>query len=62
MISTARPGKFASQDCPFFKVDIDFKAAEDPGGETSETNFLDEEDTDIILKISRPYLQFGIMD
>ena len=61
-LSTRLHRTFVSRDCPLFKVDIDFKAAEDPGGETSETNFLDEGDTDIILKISRPYLQFGIMD
>jgi hypothetical protein len=60
-LSTRLHRTFVSQDCPFFKVDIDFKAAEQTG-EPSEKEFLNESDADIILKISRPYLQGSVMD
>jgi hypothetical protein len=46
---------YASRRCPLFKVDVVLKAVGEPDTE-------DEGDDDIILKISRPYLQFTIAD
>jgi len=48
-ISNASHRVYVSQDCPYFKVDVDFDAA----GAT-------ESPRDRIVKISRPYLQFSI--
>jgi len=43
---------YVSQDCPYFKVDVIFDA---PGSGIEDPH-------DVILKISRPYLQFSILD
>jgi len=45
---------YVSQECPYFKVDVEFEAA----GENRDG----EDMRDRILKISRPYLQFSILD
>jgi hypothetical protein len=49
-LSTRIQQTFVSQDCPYFKVDVDFK----PVGR--------EDTSDIIVSMSRPYLQFTIAD
>jgi len=49
---------FVSQDCPFFKVDVEFRAVGRPDRDAT----LVEGEEDVILKISRPYLQFSILD
>lgn len=41
---------YVSRQCPYFKVDVTFKAA------------LVEDGKDPITSLSRPYLQFSIMD
>lgn len=43
---------FVSRDCPYFKVDVDFELVASPG----------EDPRDTIVKVSRPYLQFSIMN
>jgi hypothetical protein len=45
---------YVSQDCPYFKVDVIFEAV---GGRQYV-----EAPGDRIVKISRPYLQFAIVD
>jgi hypothetical protein len=45
---------FVSRDCPYFKVDVEFQVSSVPG--------RDEDARDVIVKISRPYLQFKIAD
>jgi hypothetical protein len=52
---------YVSQDCPYFKVRVDFKTADDLDSEDERAR-LDESDDDIITKISDPFLQFSIMD
>jgi hypothetical protein len=54
-LSTRLQRTYVSQECPYFKVDVEFEAA--PG-----SNHDNEDPRDIILKISRPYLQFSIID
>jgi hypothetical protein len=61
-ISTALQRTFVSRDCPYFKVDITFHRAADHPADNGETDWLHELDSDIIATISRPYLQFSIMD
>jgi hypothetical protein len=42
--------------CPYIKVDVEFN----PVG--NESDMLDERPEDVVTKISRPYLQWAIMD
>lgn len=44
------------KECPYIKVDVRFKAA------NNEPDALKEEPEDIIETISRPYLAWGVMD
>lgn len=62
---------FVNRDCPYFKVDVDFRAAvvvgatepdEQRQDEKDDEKFLGGNGRDIIVKISTPYLQFSIMD
>ena len=61
-LSTGLQRTFVSQDCPYFKVDVEFgavgRASRDPEGRVT----LEEGSQDIIEKISRPYLQFSHTD
>lgn len=52
---------YVSKRCVLFQVDVEFQAVGEPDiGDTP--GFLYEADDDIILKISRPYLQFEVKD
>jgi hypothetical protein len=53
---------YVSQNCPYFKVDVQFRAVGRPGHDADGRVTLDESNQDIIVKISRPYLQFSVMD
>jgi hypothetical protein len=61
-LSTGLQRTYVSQECPYFKVDVQFRAVgrldRDPDGRVT----LIEDGRDIIIKISRPYLQFSAMD
>jgi hypothetical protein len=48
-LSTRTQRTYVSQQCPYFKVDVEFKPAA-------------REEQDVILKVSRPYLQFSVID
>ena len=61
-LSTGLHRRFVSRDCPYFKVDIEFQAVGRPDRDENGRVTLVEDDQDIILKISRPYLEFGIAD
>jgi hypothetical protein len=61
-LSTGLQRTFASQDCPYFKVDVEFEAVGRPSRDANGRVTLVEGSQDIIVKISRPYLQFSIMD
>ena len=47
---------YVYRDCPYIKVDVEFRPA--PGSSRSQ----DEHPDDTITSISRPYLQYSIMD
>jgi hypothetical protein len=55
-LSTRLQRTFVSRECPYFKVDVEFK----PVGRLDRDNV--ELSQDVIVKISRPYLQFSIAD
>jgi hypothetical protein len=61
-LSTGLQCTFVSRDCPYFKVDVDFQGVGRPDRDGNGRVTLVEDGKDLILKISRPYLQFGIKD
>ncbi len=61
-LSTGLHRTFVSQDCPYFKVDVDFEAVGRPDQGEDGRVTLEEDSRDIIVKVSRPYLQFTIAD
>jgi len=61
-LSTGLQRTFVSRDCPYFKVDVEFQAVGRPNQDRSGRVTLVESSRDIILNISRPYLQFTIAD
>ena len=61
-LSTGLQRTFVSQDCPYFKVDVQFDAVGRPSRDGSGRVTLVEGNQDIIVKISRPYLQSPVLD
>ena len=61
-LSTRLLRTFVSRDCPYFKVDVEFKAAARP--DIDNTGFVNwvEDNRDIIVKVSKPYMQLSITD
>ena len=53
---------FVSRDCPFFKVDVEFQAVGRSNRDGNGRVTLLEGSQDVIVNISRPYLQFVIAD
>jgi hypothetical protein len=60
-ISTRFQRTYISRDCPYFKVDVEFKEVGPPGLNGDQMQF-GESSADILVKISRPYLAFSILD
>jgi hypothetical protein len=61
-LSTGLNRRFVSQDCPYFKVDVEYRAVGRSGKDSEGRVTLLEDSRDIIVKISQPYLQFSIGD
>jgi hypothetical protein len=61
-VSSGLQRRFVSRDCPYFKVDVQFQAVGRPGRDASGGVTLEEDSQDIIIQISRPYLQRVIVD
>jgi hypothetical protein len=61
-LSTGLNRTFASRDCPYFKVDVEFQAVGRSSKDDQRRVTLTEDSRDIIVKISRPYLAYGIGD
>ena len=61
-LSTGLRRTFVSGDCPYFKVDVEFKAVGRPSRDGDGRVTLVEGPQDVIVKISRPYLQFSSVD
>jgi len=61
-LSTGLQRTYVSQECPYFKVDVEFDAVGRPNRDSDGRVTLIEDSRDVILKISRPYLQFSVMD
>jgi hypothetical protein len=61
-LSTGLQRTFVSQDCPYFKVDVEFEAVGRSSRDANGRVTLAEGSQDLIVKISRPYLEFSIID
>jgi hypothetical protein len=61
-LSTGLRRTFVSRDCPYFKVDVEFQAVGRPDRDGDGRVTPVEDGKDLILKISRPYLELSIMD
>jgi len=61
-LSTRLQRTYVSQECPYFKIDVEFKAVGRPNRDEEGRVTVVEDDRDIIAKVSRPYLQFSIVD
>jgi len=61
-ISTALWRTYVSRDCPYFKACVTFRRAAPRDADAAPTGFLQELDSDVIVTISQPYLQFSVMD
>ena len=61
-ISTALRRTFVSKSCPYVKVDVEFQAVDRPDRDSKGRVTLADDELDIIVKISRPYLEFAHAD
>jgi hypothetical protein len=61
-LSPALHRTFISRDCIYFKVDVDFDAVGRPSRDENGRMTSVEDNRDIIVQISRPYIQFAITD
>jgi len=61
-LSTGLRRTFVSRDCPYFKVDVEFQPVGRSNRDGNGRVTLVEGSQDVILKISRPYLQFSSVD
>ena len=61
-LSTGLQRKFVYRDCPYIKVDVEFEPVGRPARDRDGRVTLEEDRRDIITKISRPYLDWSIMD
>jgi hypothetical protein len=61
-VSTPLQRTFVSRECAYFKVDVAFEAVGRPGRDRDGRVTMVEGNQDVIVKISRPYLQFSVMD
>lgn len=61
-LSTGLQRTFVSRDCPYFKVDVEFKAVGRRNRDREGRVTLVEDGRDVIVRISKPYLDFAVMD
>ncbi len=61
-LSTGLQRTYVSRDCPYFKIDVEFRAVGRPSRDSDGRVTLVEGNQDVIVKISRPYLQFTVMN
>jgi hypothetical protein len=61
-LSTDLDRTYVSRECPYFKVVVEFEAVGRPARDQNGRVTLVEDGRDIIIKMSKPYLEFSIMD
>jgi PhnB protein len=55
-------GRFVSRECPYFKVDVKFRAVRRPERDSSGRETSVESAEDVIVTISRPYVERPAID
>jgi hypothetical protein len=61
-LSTGTRRTYVLKGCPYIKVDVEFKAVGRPERDKEGRVTLVEDDQDLIVEISRPYLDYSILD
>jgi hypothetical protein len=61
-LSTRLHRTFVSRDCLYFKVDVEFEAVGRQSRDRDGRVTLTGDGRDIIVKISKPYLAFAVVD
>jgi hypothetical protein len=61
-LSTGLQRTYVSRECPYFKVSVEFDSVGRSNRDDAGRVTLVEDNRDIIRTISRPYLEFSIMD
>src|SRR5437773_8590316 len=61
-LSTTLSRTFASRDCPYFKVDVKFSSASESSRDRDGRLTAAESSEDIIVYISKPYLELSVQD
>jgi hypothetical protein len=61
-LSTGLRRTFVSRDCPQVKVDVEFKPVTGADSFYNRVVFSVEDNRDVIVKVSKPYLQFSVGD
>jgi hypothetical protein len=59
-ISTRTQRRYVYKHCPYIKLDVEFSPTEQPD-DAGQAEYYESPD-DKIVKISRPYLEYSIMD
>ncbi len=61
-LSTALNRTYVYRECPYIKVDVEFEPAGRPARDREGRVTLIEANEDVIKKISKPYLEWSVMD
>ena len=61
-LSTGLNRRYVYRECPYIKVDVEFEPVGRPARDAQGRVTLIEADGDVIKGISKPYLDWGIMD
>jgi hypothetical protein len=61
-LSTGLQRTYVNQNCPYFKVDVKFRAIGRPERDCNGRGTLVESDDDIIIRLSHPYLAYSVLD
>lgn len=61
-LSTGLQRTFVSQQCPYFKVDVNFRAVGRPEKDQDGRVTLIEDQRDEIVSMSKPYRAFSVLD
>jgi hypothetical protein len=61
-LSTGLNRTYVYRKCPYIKVDVEFKPVGRPARDKDGRVTLVEASGDVITKISRPYLEWSVLD
>lgn len=62
LVSSGLKRTYVSRKCPYFKIDVEFRPVNSTADSKQWPESLDGNPTDVVSKVSRPYLEFSIAD